>query len=350
MPSPHELLQSAVLAAQSGQREAARSLFLEVVRQDPYQAEAWVYLSRLADEPQDQLIALETALTLKPGDPDLLARRTALLLAFPHLSEHGLGAASPQDVDNTVETARRLSGAGRRAEAVQLLEEILKKYPHAESAWEALSEIHPNPARKAEALEQTLTLNPHNRDAQQRLDLLRHVQQDPLRRGQHLEERGEFEQAILVYKTLAAHSASPAERLEAQNRIERLLLQREAESLQPVHPNLNLVRLALGPVLLFLLMLLMQSGLNPLHLPLAAIPGVASVALGGLLVAVTGMRPAPAIWVEYIGSPGTGDEPEMRRGLRLLGLALLLAPYTLFMIEAGHRLGVLQAAMFSGIR
>ncbi len=350
MPASPELLQSAIQAAQSGQRGLARSLFLQVVEQDPYQAEAWIYLSRLVDAPEDQLVALENALTLQPGDPDLAARRAALLLAYPHLDEAGPGAAPPPAAENSLLMAQHLANAGRLIEAVRQIEEILAANPQDERAWQALSEIHPDPAQKIKALERVLDLNPHNPEAQRRLEMLRHVQQDPLRHGMHLEERGEDAQAILVYQALAAHSSSPIERLEAQNRIERIHLKREAQDLQAIHPNLNIARLSLGPVLLFLLMLFMQSGLNPLHLPLVVLPGIASVAVGSLLVVVTGMRPAPEIWVKHFGPPGTGDEPEMRKGLRLLGLALLLAPYTLFLIEAGHRLGVLQASMFPGIR
>ena len=350
MSAPLELLQSAIQAAQSGQRALARSLFLEVVEQDPYQAEAWVYLSRLVEEPEDQLIALENALTLQPGDPDLTTRRAALLLAYPHLDETAPGAASSPATENALQMARHLASAGRLIEAVRQLEEILAENPREERAWQALSEIHPDSARKIKALEQVLDLNPHNLEARQRLELLRHIQQDPLRHGQHLEERGEDAQAILVYQVLAAHSSSAVERLEAQNRIGRTHLKRDAQALQSIHPNLNLARLALGPVLLFLLMLFMQSGLNPLRLPIVALPGIASVAAGGLLVAVTAMRPAPEVWVKRFGPPGSGDEPEMRKGLRLLGLALLLAPFTLFLIEAGNRLGVLQASMFPGLR
>ncbi len=350
MPAPSETLQNAIQAAQSGQRALARSLFLEVVEQDPHQAEAWIYLSRLVDEPEDQLVALENALALQPGDPDLTARRAALLLAYPHLGEASPGNAPPPSPENTLRMARHLANAGRLIEAVRQLEEILAENPQEERAWQALSEIHPDPARKINALEQTLELNPNNQAARQRLETLRYIQQDPLQHGRHLEERGEDAQAILVYQALSAHSSSPVERLEAQNRIERIHLKREAQALQSIHPNLNIARLALGPVLLFLLMLFMHSGFNLLHMPLVALPGIASVAAGSLLVVVTGMRPAPQIWVKHFGPPGTNDEPEMRKGLRLLGLALLLAPYTLFLIEAGHRLGVLQASMFPGIR
>jgi hypothetical protein len=94
-------------------------------------------------------------------------------------------------------------------------------------------------------------------------------------------------------------------------------------------------------------MVFLQSGLNPLHTPLLSFPGILSVFAGSLLVSATEMRPAHPYWIARFGLPGTGDEPDMRRGLRLLGLAMLLAPYALFLIEAGHRLGLLQASVLS---
>ena len=148
---------------------------------------------------------------------------------------------------------------------------------------------------------------------------------------------------------MIVHSRSAAERVEALRRIENLHTHQEAHTIQHVHPNLNLLRLTVGPVLLFGIMVLMQSGLNPFHLSLLALLGLVSVLSGALLVAATEMRPAPPKWVELFGQPGTGDEPEMRRALRLLGWALLLAPYTMLLIDAGHRLEILQTSVLGGL-
>jgi hypothetical protein len=62
-------------------------------------------------------------------------------------------------------------------------------------------------------------------------------------------------------------------------------------------------------------------------------------------VNVTGLRPMHPRWVELFGRPGIPKELEMRSGLRLLGWALLAAPFVLFFIEALHRLQLLRAAM-----
>jgi hypothetical protein len=139
------------------------------------------------------------------------------------------------------------------------------------------------------------------------------------------------------------------ERLEAQRRMESIQLRQEAHHFQPVHPNLTLGRLAAGPVLLFIVAVFMQSGLKPTHLPLPVLPGTLSVIAGSLLVALTEMVPVHPKWIEWFGAPGTSDEPDMRRGLRLLGWALMLAPYIMFFIEAGSRLGTLQSSLLSGM-
>jgi hypothetical protein len=70
---------------------------------------------------------------------------------------------------------------------------------------------------------------------------------------------------------------------------------------------------------------------------------------GSLLVSVTGMRPMHPKWIALYGTPGTGDEPQKREEMRWLGWLLMLAPFTIFLIEAGFRLGVLQSAMMNKI-
>jgi hypothetical protein len=144
-----------------------------------------------------------------------------------------------------------------------------------------------------------------------------------------------------------ALSHLPAERLEAERRIENIRLRQEADGFQKVSPTVTLLRLACGPVLLFAMMVFMQSGLNPLHTPLLALPGFFSVLAGSLVISATSMRPAHPRWLKLLGVKSTAEEPEIQNGARLLGWALLIAPYTMFFIEAGHRLGVLQSSMLA---
>ena len=56
------------------------------------------------------------------------------------------------------------------------------------------------------------------------------------------------------------------------------------------------------------------------------------VLAGGLLIAVTGMRPMHPKWIELYGQPGTTAELGQRRKLRRAGWLLMLLPFTALMI------------------
>lgn len=340
-----DLLTQAIEAAQSGEHERARSLFIEVVDQDPHNAQAWVYLSQLVEDPEDQLIALENALLLLPGDADLLERREAHLQANPQLRV-------PEDntFADTLAQARQLADERRFMEAVALLRTLAGQFSSREEPWLELARLESGLHERTQAAKKALSINPHSEEAQLLLDEAQKEQKKPFLRGQHFEERGEVDRAMETYLSIATHSRLPAERLEAQRRMENIQTRQEANHIQPIHPNLNLWRLAAGPVLLFGVLLFMQSGLKLTHLPWQSLPGILSVSAGSLLIALTEMVPVHPLWVKWFGQPGSADEPEMRRGMRLLGWGLMLAPYTIFFIEAGSRLGLLQSTLLSGLR
>lgn len=340
------LLSQAVQAARSGRRDQALQMLLDLVEQDPYNAQAWIYLSQLVEDKEDQLIAIENALALLPGDEGLLNRREAHLLANPHLRPTGLGSG----LNEKLEHAAQLAAQKKNIDAVSMLRSLVFQYPGSETAWLQLADLEPGLPERIHAVEKALLLNPLNNDGQRLLQQLQKEQKNPLQRGKYFEEQGEFERAMELYRYIATHSRLATERIEAHRRMENMEMRQEAHTIQPVHPNFNLLRLAAGPVFLFLMLLFMQSGLNITHLPLLAFPGILSVAAGGLLVALTEMVPAHPVWVAWFGQPGSGDEPDMRRGLRLLGWALLFAPYTIFTLDASARLGMLQTSLLSGLR
>lgn len=332
-------IRQAVASAKSGDKAQALHILLALVEQDQYNARAWVLISRLVENHEDQFIALENALTLLPDDEKLTARREALLKAHPDLNQES--AAFPYDLDHAI----RLANNGQKEEAVFLLRELSRKNPEVSRIWLELARLESAMPARISAAEQALATSPDSSEAQKILKRLREKQENPFIEGDYLEAQGEFEQALDLYTSVAALSRLPTERIEARRRIDLIQIRQDSHKAQMVHPNLNLWRLTLGPLLLFLLMVLMQSGLKLNHIPILAVPGIISITLGSMLVAITEMIPAHPAWVKWFGRPGAGDEPEMRRWLRLLGWAMLLAPYTIFFLEAGRRLGELQASM-----
>lgn len=270
--------------------------------------------------------------------------------------------------DERLKFAVELAQAGKHTEAEKIYRVVLRDDPSNLAAWVGYSNVAADLPERIHALERAVALCPGNSMLEVRLETLRRElpEQEPqqvpayterktgppsesmpflLQRGKVLEDRGKFEAAIEIYTNVITYSRSPAERVEATRRIEDIRTRQEADKIQRVHPTLNLLRLATGPVLLFIIMVFVQSGLNPLHTPLLSLLGIASVAVGSLMISITEMRPVHPAWVNLFGKPGAGEEPEMRKGIRLLGWALLLAPYSMFLMDAGQRLVTLQSSM-----
>jgi hypothetical protein len=78
-PEADRLLAQAVTSAQAGKREQAYNLLLDVVELDQYNEVAWLWLSNVTDNPDDQRVCLENVLTINPENA--LARQRLVKLA-----------------------------------------------------------------------------------------------------------------------------------------------------------------------------------------------------------------------------------------------------------------------------
>jgi hypothetical protein len=84
------LLQNAIESARLGFYDDARGLLLQVIRQDPNNALAWLWLAQTLDDPKRQADCLRQALRVEPDNPDALAAVEALRTGMP-LPEPGGG-------------------------------------------------------------------------------------------------------------------------------------------------------------------------------------------------------------------------------------------------------------------
>jgi len=391
---PSDSLSQAVRAAKDGRRQEARDLFLRVAAEEPNHPVAWIWLSDLLEDPDERIKALEKALALSPGHPALQVRLEALrkqasmasssaqvsptrssqammeqsaagnfssVFTSDPLAVSSEEAAAPPE-QRAAPPERRASAqarqwfreakervkAGKRQEALEVLQRIVEVEPDHPSVWMLIAELQPDLPEKITALEKALALRPNDLEIQKNLNQLKKVQGDPWLRAQQMEEVGDFNLAIYTYMNIAAHSQQAAERLEAQRRIAALKLRQDSDRIKPVDPTLNVLRLAAGPVLLFFVMTFIQSGLKPLNLGLSSLMSLAGVSIGCLLLTVTGLRPLHPVWVKTFGHPGSHSEADARILLRVFGWLLAVVPFLLFFAGAAVRLISLWTAVVNG--
>lgn len=355
-----ERMNLAITTAQSGEREKALHIFEDIVAEAPANVQAWLWISELTRSLEDQTRALEQAMRYASEGKEIQQDLQVQLAELRRM----MGRSAPGGQYNTLfprektdstkndllvmdkcQQADRLAILGRHQEAIQILQDLEKQNLANERVWLTWSELESNLSEKTRLLNKVLEANPNHEEARERLDHLRMMMGNPLQVGQHLEENGSFDQAIDLYKAVVTHSRSAADRIEANRRISNIEMLQHANQAKAVHPNLNLLRLTAGPVLLFMILVFIQSGLNLLNLPLLALPGLLSTVAGSLIISATEMRPMHPQWIAWFGAPGTGNEPKRRREAKILGWGLIIIPYALVLISAGVRFGIFQASM-----
>jgi lipoprotein-anchoring transpeptidase ErfK/SrfK len=98
MNNSASLLQAAQQAIKSGQRQQARELLHQVIRLDPDQHRAWLWLAGLAPSPKISLGYIARAAAIKPDDPAVKKARAwaeARLTALPAAPALPVTATSP---------------------------------------------------------------------------------------------------------------------------------------------------------------------------------------------------------------------------------------------------------------
>ena len=68
-----EIIQQAIQAIQSGDRERGRLLLTQLLSSNPKEARAWLWLAACWDDPEKKRFCLEKALALRPDDPQIRA-------------------------------------------------------------------------------------------------------------------------------------------------------------------------------------------------------------------------------------------------------------------------------------
>jgi tetratricopeptide (TPR) repeat protein len=283
--SPQQLHQ-AIALARAGQRERARDLFLTIVAADERNELAWLWLSGLVDDLEDQIIALENALAINPDNAraqrmlaQLEAKRPS---SFPN--QRPIYAAPP--VEPPVEPLVERPFDGDQA-----------FFDHALT----------QPDRNLTALAETMVA------------------------------RDRLGKAVVAYEMALAEAESATQRGVIQRRLADLRRQQALSRPIPAHTTATLLRVSGGPVLLYLFLLILHSGFRLWPPEWAGGLLLPTVILGSLLTSGAATTYRHPLWRALLGPPGL-KSPGLRFALAGLGLLLLGGSYFILFWQAHGRL------------
>ena len=335
--STAELLRQAIQAARSGREMTACNLFQDVVRQEPNNEIAWMWLSGLLDPLEDRIMACERVLSINPGNQRIRNYRDKLLQE-QHTSLGKNGFA----LDEKVQRVRSLVKDGKREEALLLLQKVLREDGHHAGAWRLFADLSAGIDDKVRAYEKIVRIDPSNVSAREKLKQYRFFQNNPLELAAFYEEEGKLDEALELYHVLAAKSANSPEFERIYKNIVRLE-DAKIDNIRHIRPSFTILRLSVGLPLLYLVEIFIQEGLNPFRHPALDLwIGIPLVAFGSFLLAVAGIRSRHFIWQKWFGDEGGRGSKATRALVALTGWTMVLMPHLLLVWNSYLRLQTFQ--------
>jgi CheY-like chemotaxis protein len=152
------LLQNAVAAANTGDRQSASELLKEVLLKSPEMEEAWMLKAELADDSSEKIRYYEKVLEFNSENEKAHAELRNI--------HHNLAQA-------LLRNAKTAAFAGDSNSANEMLAEVLEKSPELEEAWMLKSHLALGFDEKMLCFEKVLEINPSNEAAQSGLNTLR---------------------------------------------------------------------------------------------------------------------------------------------------------------------------------
>lgn len=316
--SAKALLHEAIAAVKAGQRNYGRDLFLELVELDPREELAWIWLSGLMETREQQIKALENAIALDKHGKKLKVNQ------LHYLGQHETGSEHRK-----FRTAMKLVESGERDRGQAMLNEIISDHREHELAWMALSELANDPMKKASLLEQALRINPNNFKAREKLIALQHdLYQEHLRMGLLYQQQRKLAEAIEAYKAAERYASNGSFRAAARQRWELIESQQgNKAAVAPMAKNRwRLLRMVISLPLIYLVLIALQSRLDPLAIsPIMCIGGLVAYA-GSFMAIASGVSPLHPVWVNLFGKKGLMDSAK-RASVRGAGIVLLILSF-----------------------
>jgi tetratricopeptide (TPR) repeat protein len=322
MTREEELLQQALTAAREKRELTARDLFLEVVGINPRNETAWLWLTGLLDDLDDCIYACEMALEINPGNSRILPYLSGLREKKQKQLDEQRRAAEKQ-----IEEAVTLAKSSQRETALSLARAAVERIESSPEAWRLIADLSTDMDEQIRALGKLLALTPDDSRSRERADRLRHIRENPRELAAIYEEQGEFDKAIELYQMILMQPRYKKQRREIDGRIIRLKVRR-GEKIVYVAPAVSIARLAAGPPLIYVFMLLIHAGINPFADPdlvlwLESLPTL----FGGLLIAFASIRSHNRVWFLLFRDVSTAGSPLARASMTVAGWVLVLLPF-----------------------
>jgi tetratricopeptide (TPR) repeat protein len=339
-----DLLHRAISEARSGRKSQARELFQKVVYLDPRNELAWMWLAGLFERVEDRIAACEQVLVINPANAPARAYLEKL-----RREKKSSGVLSPDDIEGSYRRASALDEKGDRQGALDIIRQLLESDYRQERAWLLVAQLSDNLHEQISGLEKALAINPSNTKTRAELKRLRYFEGQPADFATWCEEQGKFEQALAIYQQLAAQTKDSAEFDRIYHNITRLENLKQIK-IKYIPPVISIARLTAGPPLLYIMLVLLQVGLNPFSYPAPHLwLGFLWVLLGGFLVALAAVRSRHAIWEKGFGEAGAGGSPLARFILGLVGWLIVLLPHVFLFLDSMDRLAIFQIPPIPGV-
>ncbi len=151
------ILANGVAAAQSGEREEARTMLERATQIDPRSEDAWMWRASISDYPEELLAFLNNVLDINPDNARAIAW---------HAATRSLLAKT------LVHRAVTAHSAGSHQLAEQCLDQAVELDDQCEMAWYWKASRTDDEQEKIEFLERVMSINPENNDARDTLAAL----------------------------------------------------------------------------------------------------------------------------------------------------------------------------------
>jgi len=196
-------VQRGIDAADGGQADLAAQCFNQALENDQSNADAWLWLAKLADSPEGKLTYLEKVVEIDPSNQE---------------AKDEYAAAKNKINQSLLAEARAAAVAGRNGDANDLLDAFISINPESEEGWILRAHLADGFEDKIKAFEKVIAINPQNSVAVSGVESLRSIMALVAPQAEEAPSAVEMENTAFVLETErdaeVVHDKSPTQDLE----------------------------------------------------------------------------------------------------------------------------------------